>query len=458
MKTFEHINNIFFIGIGGIGMSALAKHFKKLGKVVMGYDRSPSIITEQLKDLDIPVIFEDAINLLPQNIDLVIYTPAIPNDHKQLTYLREKHFPIKKRAEILGMISQDKYCIAVAGTHGKTTTSALISHILHIAKFDFMSFMGGISKNINSNFISSSKNDFIVVEADEYDKSFLQLYPDIAVVTAMDADHLDIYGTHKKMIESYNEFVSHIKNDGKLILKHNLLNKIRTNKTDIISYSLVDNSSFKSENIRISNGSYIFDVVCPDNKNIPDLKLNIGGRHNIENAVAAIAVSIQLGITHDIIKKSLESFKGVLRRFDIRINHEKLIYIDDYAHHPEELKMLIHSVREFFKGKTITGVFQPHLFTRTRDFADDFAQGLDLLDEVILLEIYPAREKPIEGITSSYLLNKIKNNKKMICSKNNVIEELLKKKTDIILTIGAGDIDALVAPITKTFNNILKFI
>jgi len=458
MKRFENIEYIFFIGIGGIGMSALAKYFKILGKKVSGYDRTPSLITAQLKELDIPVFFEDSIEVLPQKTDLVIYTPAIPSTHKQLTYFRDNGYPIKKRAEILGSVAQDRYCIAVAGTHGKTTTTALISHILHNAKADFMAFMGGISKNFNSNFTGSPNNKYIVAEADEYDKSFLQLHPDIAIITAMDADHLDIYGSQEKMIESYNTFASQIKKEGTLVLKHNISKKITNKNIEVTTYSLDEDSSYKSYNIRITDAAYTFDVLCPGNKVFRNLKLNIGGRHNIENAVAAIAVSTKLGIEERIIRKSLETFKGVLRRFDIRINHKKLIYIDDYAHHPEELKMFINSVREFYPGKTITGVFQPHLFSRTRDFADDFAKSLEQLDEVILLDIYPAREKPIEGITSKWLLDKITNKNKMLCTKEALIETLVKQKNDIILTIGAGDIDGLVSPITKSLNNILKYI
>ena len=457
MWDIKNIKRIYFIGIGGIGMSALAKYFKAKGIDVSGYDKTPSYVTAQLKALNIQVFFDDDISLLPGNIDLVIYTPAIPKNHKQFNYLKEKGIKIKKRAEVLGLISKGIYTIAVAGTHGKTTTTSIISHILKSASIDFMSFMGGISKNYDTNFLMGQKNEIIVVEADEFDRSFLNIYPDIAVISAMDADHLDIYGTHENMIDSYNQFISQIKDNGTLIIKYASLKHLKSKPAKIISFSLNLDSDYKTENIRVIDGSYIFDIISGGNKLIEDITLNIGGRHNIENSVAAVAACKLLGIKDEEIKKAIATYSGVMRRFDVRIKDDNLIYIDDYAHHPEELKMLILSVRELYPTKKITGVFQPHLFTRTRDFAEGFVNVLELLDDIILLEIYPAREIPIEGINSQMLLNKISNKNKMLCSKEELIEVLLKKKTDIILTIGAGDIDALVEPIEKSFKNILKF-
>ena len=457
MWDINKYNRIYFIGIGGIGMSALAKYFKTKGKEVSGYDKTPSYVTAQLNELGISVIFDDDINLLPDKIDLVIYTPAIPKTHKQFNFLKEKNILIKKRAEVLGLITNDAFTIAVAGTHGKTTTTSIITHILKFANIDFMSFMGGISKNYNTNFLIGKKNDIIVVEADEYDRSFLNIHPDIAVVSAMDADHLDIYGTHEKMIESYNEFISQLKDNGTLVIKYTSLKHLKDKSIKKISFSLNLDSDYKTENISINNGSYIFDIISKGDKLIENITLNIGGRHNIENVVAAVAACKLIDIENDVIKKAIATYSGVMRRFDVRIRNKHLIYIDDYAHHPEELKMLIQSVKELYPAKKITGVFQPHLYTRTRDFAEEFVSSLELLDDIVLLDIYPARELPIEGISSQMLLDKINSKNKILCSKENLIETLLKKKTDIILTIGAGDIDALVEPIEKSFKNILKF-
>jgi len=455
---FENIKHIYFIGIGGIGMSALAKYFNVNGFKVSGYDRTPSHITEQLTCEGIPVFYVDDPALLPDAIDLVIYTPAIPKAHKQLNYFVEKECLLKKRSEILGVITKDVYTIAVAGTHGKTTVSSIITHILKTADFDFMSFMGGIAKNYKSNFLSNKKNKIAVVEADEFDRSFLQLYPDIALISAMDADHLDIYGTLNNMVDAYNAFADQVKPQGQLILNTKTDVLINNSVNQRFNYSINDNTSYKASNIEIKNGAYHFDIIKPNNLIIENLQLNIGGRHNIENTVAAVAVCKTLGVDDALISKAISTYIGVERRFDVRINHKKLVYIDDYAHHPEELRMFILSVKEMYPDKNITGVFQPHLFSRTRDFCEGFAQSLDMLDAIILLDIYPARELPIEGVDAHLILNKIKTKNKMLCPKQNIVEELIARKTDVILTIGAGDIDALVEPIEKSFLNILKYI
>ncbi|OPZ98317.1 MAG: UDP-N-acetylmuramate--L-alanine ligase [Bacteroidetes bacterium ADurb.Bin408] len=455
MQQTEKLHKIFFIGIGGIGMSALAKYFKMNGVEVSGYDRSPSIVTEQLADMGIKVSFEEDTTLITDTTDMVIYTPAVPLSSSLIIACKQKGLPLKKRAEVLGMLTTDKYCVAVAGTHGKTTTSSLITHILKHAGLNPMAFLGGISKNMNSNFLYGD-NNIVVVEADEYDKSFLHLHPDIAVVTAMDADHLDIYGTHQNMIQTYHEFMAQVRQQGCLIINENIKKMTGAVSCTQLTYSLNEGGACMAENINIQNGAYHFDIRCPGDSIIKGLKLNIGGRHNIENATAAVAVCRQMGVNEEIIREALSTFDGVLRRFDVRIQSDKLVYIDDYAHHPQELETFIRSVREFYPGKTITGVFQPHLYSRTRDFADAFAQSLSLLDDVILLDIYPARELPIEGVTSALLLQKISLQNKMLCRKEALPDELLKRDSDIYLTIGAGDIDALVAPVTRLLNNKIK--
>lgn len=451
----EKLQKIFFIGIGGIGMSALAKYFKMNGIEVSGYDRAPSIVTEQLTALGIDVYFNEDATLITSQYNMVIYTPAVPLSSPLIVACKEKGLLLKKRAEVLGMLTADKYCIAVAGTHGKTTTSSLITHILKQTGLNPMAFLGGISKNINSNFLFGESQK-VVVEADEYDKSFLQLFPDIAVVTAMDADHLDIYGTHQNMIQAYNDFMAQVKPHGCLIIREDLKDITKNSGCTLLTYSLNEKGAYHAENVNIQNGAYSFNVICPDKHIIKGLKLNIGGRHNIENATAAIAVCRQMGVNEDKIREGISSFVGVLRRFDVRIQSERLVYIDDYAHHPQELDAFIRSVREFYPGKTITGVFQPHLYSRTRDFADAFAESLSLLDDVILLDIYPARELPIEGISSAFLLQKITLPNKMLCSKETLPDELLKRDSDIFLTIGAGDIDALVPPVTRLLNSKIK--
>lgn len=452
--NFSQFKNIYFLGIGGIGMSAIARYFNATGKFVSGYDKTSTVLTDELIEEGIEVHFTDDINkigdaVLKGRIDssLIIYTPAIPSTHKELNYFLSKGFTIKKRSEVLGMITENTFTIAVAGTHGKTTTSSMIAHILKFSGYNCSAFLGGISKNYNTNLLlgqSKTNENYTVVEADEYDRSFLSLKPDISVITSMDADHLDIYGSENYMIESYRMFALNLKPEGKLIYKKGLpLIDLLLNKS---CYDVKGNADYLGENIRIGEHRYHFDW-----KNsttiINDISTDMPGLHNVENAVAAIAVARMLNVPEENIKNSLSSYLGVRRRFDYQLRTAKIVYIDDYAHHPEELRACISSVRELYPGRKITGIFQPHLFTRTRDFADGFANSLSMLNTLILLDIYPAREKPIPGISSEIIFNKVNVKDKILCSKENVIVELQKRECDVVLTLGAGDIDQLVKPV-----------
>jgi len=450
--NLNNITHIYFIGIGGIGMSALARYFKTLGKEVAGYDRTATTLTSQLIAEGMDIHFEDNVQLIPpafknkNNNDkiLVIYTPAIPKSHSELNYFNDNAYRVVKRSKVLGLIASANYTVAVAGTHGKTTTSSMIAHILHSSGINIAAFLGGIAKNFNSNFVLPQKNNKIVnvVEADEFDRSFLTLFPNIAVISSMSADHLDIYGTHDELVRSYNTFAGQVKEH--LILKKGL--KVSNVKADITTYSLQSDADVHAKDITISNRSYKFNVMV-GNHLIKDLVLGLPGRHNIENAVAAIAVAFKLNIPEEKIREALATYSGVNRRFDYQIKTERLVFIDDYAHHPEELSAAISSVKELYSDKKITGVFQPHLFTRTRDFADEFAQSLSLLDEVILLDIYPARELPIEGVTSEIVFKKINCANKIMLSKEKLVEYVENHIPEVLLTLGAGDIDTCVLPL-----------
>jgi UDP-N-acetylmuramate--alanine ligase len=453
MVDIKKIKKVYLLGIGGIGMSALARFFKAKGAQVSGYDKTQTTLTDELCKDGIKVHFDENIEMIPKDVDLVIYTPAIPKDHKEYLFLKEKGIEIHKRAEILGLVTQDSYTIAVSGTHGKTTITSMIAHILKQSGKDIFSFIGGISKNYKSNLILSDKNLIAVVEADEFDRSFLQLHPDIAVISSMDADHLDIYGNQDYMIESFRLFANQIKDNGKLFLKKSLV--LSNIKTIPLTYSAIEKADYYATDIRIENGYFHYTIKCPDNLNIK-IKSIVPGKHNVENAVVAAAIALNIGVQPNEIKKALQSYTGVCRRFDYRIKTNDLIFIDDYAHHPEEIKACLNAARELYPGKKITGVFQPHLFTRTRDLADGFIKSLSMFDELILLDIYPARELPIEGITSENLLKKIPLQNKMVCKKEDLIEELIKRKLDVLITIGAGDIDQLVEPIEKSLKNILR--
>jgi UDP-N-acetylmuramate--alanine ligase len=444
--------NAYLIGIGGIGMSAIARFYKHEGYEVAGYDKTPSDLTNELENDGLSIHFDECVASIPElfrNKDtLVIYTPAVPDNSIELNYFRETGNQPIKRSAVLGMIAKNKKVLAVAGTHGKTTTSTLLAHLMTTASDGCTAFLGGISKNFNSNLVLSN-NEWLVAEADEYDRSFLRLYPHIAIVTAADADHLDIYGTEKEMKKAFGDFVAQIDSDGVLILKKGTdipLDKLSC-KTYSYSYDNKE-SDFYAFNVESRQGFLKFDIHTPVGT-IANCTLGLPGWVNIENAVAAVAASILAGADKDKIKNALETFLGVKRRFDIRVNTPKCAYIDDYAHHPEELKASITSVRQMFPGRKIFGIFQPHLYTRTRDFAAGFAESLSLLDELILLDIYPARELPIEGVTSEIIFDKIQIENKIICTKEQLMDMLVNKDIDVLMTLGAGDIDRFVEPITK---------
>ena len=438
---------IYFLGIGGIGMSALARYFKAKGHKVAGYDRTPSPLTKRLEGEGIAVHYTDDPALIPEDIEFVVLTPAIPADSRELNYLKEKNVEIIKRAEVLGMLSRQHEAIAIAGTHGKTTTTALVTHILMTAGKKLSAFIGGIARNIDSNVvIGEEKDDLIVMEADEFDHSFLKLSPFVSVVTSIDADHLDIYGDYQHLVDSFNEFVNKTSGDGLVVYHENL--PIKTDKKHI-TYGL-ENADVIAKNIGIVDGKTQFDVVVAGN--VPrTFTISLYGNHNVQNALAAIVVCSYLGISQEDIREGLETFKGVQRRFDIRVRDEKHVYIDDYAHHPEEIKAALLAARKVFRDKELTVVFQPHLFTRTRDFMDGFAESLSLADRVILLDIYPARELPIEGVTSAALLEKITAKEKMLCSKDELLKKIQYIDPELVMTVGAGDIDRFVPQIEEMF-------
>lgn len=448
MVDLSKIKHIYFLGIGGIGMSALARYFMSYGIKVTGYDKTPTTLTHELLNEGIKIHFDENISLLAEDIDLVIYTPAIPSHHEELLYFKKKAIPLKKRSEILGLITEKEQTIAIAGTHGKTTITSLIAHILSVANIPITAFIGGISKNFNTNLLLNKNSKYTIVEADEFDRSFLTLHPDIAIISAMDADHLDIYKNKKFLEESFVLFSNQLKENGKLIYKNGLDLEKPLNK-ESFSYHLNTKSDFYLSKVSINKGKYTFNI--SGKFNINDIELGLPGLHNIENSLAAIAVAKLVGIEDQIIKAALSTYQGVKRRFDYIINTDKFVYIDDYAHHPEEIKACINSVKDLFPGKKVTGIFQPHLFSRTRDFADEFATSLGLLDNVILLDIYPARELPIEGINSMMLLNKIKILNKQLVNKTEIIDKLDCIKPEILLTMGAGDIDQLVEPLKQHY-------
>ena len=436
--------NIYFLGIGGIGMSALARYFYNKGCSVSGYDKTPSPLTRKLEEEGILVHYEDEPALIPSDVDLVILTPAIPTDSKELAYLREKGVRIIKRAQVLGEISRQCDTVAVAGSHGKTTVTSLVSHILHYAQKPMSAFIGGIAKNINSNVIIGDENDEVVVmEADEFDRSFLQITPYISIVTSIDADHLDIYGDEQQVFDAFNQFVGQTKEEGVVIYNSSL--PIVTDRRKL-TYGF-KNADVMARNVRVVDGMTRFSVVTTEGLDLGDYKMQLFGEHNVMNALSAIIVCMQLRLNLKTIREGLATFQGVARRFDIRVNNEKVCYIDDYAHHPEEIKASLKAVRSIFPDKKLTLVFQPHLFSRTKDFMDGFAEALSLADSLLLMEIYPAREKPMPGVTSSALLEKISCKEKQICQKEDLIEKIKKMKPELIVTMGAGDIDRFVPQI-----------
>jgi len=439
------IKRVYFIGIGGIGMSAIARYFMIKGASVYGYDKTQNPLTDELTAEGMIVHYEEDLNAIPENIDLVIYTPAVPSNHKEYLHFREKGFPVLKRSEVLGMIASQYKVIAVAGTHGKTTTTSMIAHILFFAGIRQIAFIGGIAKNFNLNFIYQDNAEYMVVEADEYDRSFLSLFPDIAVITSMDADHLDIYGKKELLTVSFMNFCEQLKPGGSLVIRKNLPFPV-TLFSRTHTYSAHVRAENYASNIINDKGNTMFDLNYGE-KQITQISLGVPGMHNIENAVAACVVALKTGIKPEIIKEALKCYKGVNRRFDYRIKTTEMVYIDDYAHHPKELNALIEAVKNLYPGKKITGVFQPHLYSRTRDFADDFTLSLSQLDELILLDIYPARELPIEGVTSEMLLEKIDMKDKKRMSREELLSYIAGHDFEVLLTIGAGDIDQLVLPV-----------
>lgn len=440
--NLNQIHNVYFIGIGGIGMSALARYFKAIGKNVSGYDKTPSMLTDELIASGIEIHFQDCIDLISKDYNventLVIITPAVPVTHLQWNYFLERDYEVKKRAEVLGIITKDTFCFAVAGTHGKTTTSSILGHILFESGADVTAFVGGIVENYNSNLIGTGKT-VTVVEADEFDRSFLHLHPNIACVTSMDADHLDIYGTSEEIEASFIAFANKVEDKNQLFI---------TNELPIqgVTCAVNEEALYKAFNIRVGNGSYVFDVQTPT-ETIRNIAFGLPGKHNLMNALMALAMAKTFGTSSDAIVKALASFKGIRRRFSYQIKTQSLVYIDDYAHHPTEINAVYQAVRELYPEQKVLAVFQPHLYSRTKDFADDFAKSLSHFDEVVLLDIYPARELPMEGITSKWLMSKMTSENKKIVSKNDLIFTILASDAKIIVTIGAGDLGEMVPSI-----------
>jgi UDP-N-acetylmuramate--alanine ligase len=447
--NLKKIHNIYFVGIGGIGMSAIARYFAAQGKNVAGYDKTPSEITEELEKIDVAIHFTDIVKNIPlsfldKETTLVIYTPAIPENSAELNYFKNKNFTLLKRAEILGEITKSTFCLAAAGTHGKTTTSSILGHIMQPEKAT--SFLGGIAENYNSNLILGD-NKVTVVEADEFDRSFLQLSPNIACVTSMDADHLDIYGEASALENSFLEFSKKVTDT--LIVAKGL-------PLEGLTYAVNESADFMAYNLKISNGTYFFDVKTPT-EIITNVSLQLSGKHNVMNAVAALAMANVYGVSLQKIKEQLATFKGVKRRFSYKIKTSELILVDDYAHHPTEINAVENSIREMYPNEKVLAVFQPHLFSRTRDFISDFALALSKFDEVLLLDIYPAREQPIPNVNSTWLLSKIHCNYKKVVQKNNLVSEIKSSSCKVVAMMGAGDIGVLINEVknklTITLNN-----
>ncbi|MBY0432651.1 MAG: UDP-N-acetylmuramate--L-alanine ligase [Cyclobacteriaceae bacterium] len=452
---FNDYDSVYFLGIGGIGMSALARWFRRKGMRVSGYDRTPTPLTYELMDEGMELHFEDKVEFIPGYISkektLVVFTPAIPKDHVEHHYLKQQGFTILKRSEVLGLISKDYRTIAVAGTHGKTTTSSMIAHILKSAGKDMVAFLGGITTNYDSNLIMQGevgKDTIVVAEADEFDRSFLRLFPDIAVVTSADADHLDIYGDHESMLTSFRDFIGQVRKQGTLIIHRSVQSLASANDHVYKKVYQINGGSYSAKNLTAAGGFFKFDLVGPDFK-IENISLGIPGFHNVENAIAASIASKAVGVEDSIIKQALGSFKGVKRRFEFVFQKNGRVFIDDYAHHPAEIEAFLKSLKAMYAGKKITVVFQPHLYTRTRDFADGFAKSLSLADTVVMMDIYPARELPIPGVTSDMIFKDITSPTKVRSGKKELISRLESMDMEVVATVGAGDIDTFVKPIKE---------
>ncbi|MBK5719637.1 UDP-N-acetylmuramate--L-alanine ligase [Dysgonomonas sp. Marseille-P4677] len=449
----NNIQSIYFIGIGGIGMSNLARYFMLKGKKVAGYDRTETPLTKQLVKEGADIHYTDDVSLIPDYCKdkantMVVYTPAVPSSNEEVKFFHERNFDIQKRAQVLGTITQSSKALCCAGTHGKTTTSSMLAHILKQSHLDCNAFLGGILKNYNSNLMLSDKSEFTVIEADEYDRSFHWLHPYMALITSVDPDHLDIYGTEEEYLRSFEKFTSLIQPGGALVVKHNIkLSPKVSNGVRVYTYS-IDKGDFHAENIKIGNGEIRFDFITPKER-IDNIQLGVPIKINIENGIGSMALAWLNGATAEELRRAMSTFLGAKRRFDFLLKSDKVVMIDDYAHHPQELAASITSVKELYPDRKVTGVFQPHLYSRTKDFASEFAQSLSLLDQLILLDIYPAREKPIEGVTSKIIFDKV-TCPKILCNKEDLLP-LLEKTNDIevLLTIGAGDIDQLLEPIKE---------
>jgi UDP-N-acetylmuramate--alanine ligase len=445
--NIDQLKRIYFVGIGGIGMSAVARYFKGLGAEVYGYDKTETTLTKTLVAEGMQIHYNEDIMKIPAEVDLVVWTPAVPKEHAELQYFLKQGIPVKKRAEVLGMISQSRRCIAIGGTHGKTTTSSLLTHLLRTGGVDASAFLGGIAQNFQSNFVQG-KSDWVVVEADEYDRSFLQLHPEVAAILSMDPDHLDIYGDADAVQETgYLAFAKQV--TGALYVQHSWMQYF-DNQT-VRSFG-VQGGDYRSDNLRVEDGYFVFDFKNKD-VNIKNLKFTMPGRHNVENATVAIAIALQVGVTPESIRAGLLSFKGIKRRFEFIVRTEQTVFIDDYGHHPTELKAAIGGTKELFPNKKVTGIFQPHLYSRTRDFVEGFAEALDGLDEILLMDIYPAREQPIAGVTSELIFEKMKNPNKVLVAKADLLQTLQNYEVEVLMTIGAGDIDTMVEPIRKMLDD-----
>jgi UDP-N-acetylmuramate--alanine ligase len=448
----NNIHNVYFVGIGGIGMSALARYFHESGKQVAGYDKTPTKITTNLEKLGISIHFKDSVVLVPDDFKnksntLVIYTPAVKVSHEELQYFKTNNFFIQKRAEVLGLITKNTFCFAVAGTHGKTTTSSILGHLLKICNAEMTAFLGGITENYHSNLILNGSK-ISVIEADEFDRSFLHLFPNVACITSMDADHLDIYGEADELEKSFVEFSNKLTNKKKLFIKNGL-------PLEGITYGVNENADYSIQDVEIINGVYHFSIKTPTSL-IKNVQFNLPGKHNLNNALVAFAMAYDYGFETAKLVEALASFKGVERRFTCHIKSDNIVYIDDYAHHPTEINAVYQAIKEMYPEDKVMVIFQPHLFSRTKDFADDFAVSLSQFDELCLLDIYPARELPIPGITSEWLLSKMTLKKKKIINKNELISEITKSDAKIILTIGAGDIGNEVSKIKESILNSCK--
>ena len=459
MSNFNSIKSVYFVGIGGIGMSALARYFHFIGKNVAGYDRTPTILTNELEKEGISIHFDDNVSLIDScyrcvEDTLVVYTPAIPKDNAELLYFQNGGFEILKRSQVLGMLTRERKGVCVAGTHGKTTVSTLTAHLMKQSAVDCSAFLGGISRNYGTNLLLSPTSDYVVLEADEFDRSFLQLSPQLAVITAVDADHLDIYGDRNSVLVAFHDFANKLKPGGTLLVKDKLaMNLDMHPDSKLYTYSITEKvSDFRAENIELVNGKYRYNLISPFGV-VKDLVVGIPGLVNVENSVAACALALMAGAMPDEIRVALATFTGIRRRFDYRINRSDFAMIDDYAHHPEEIRATLNSVRALYPNKRVVAVFQPHLFTRTRDFAAEFSESLELADEVVLLDIYPARELPIDGVTSNIILKDIKKVPAQICSKANLSQLLLSLKPEVLLMLGAGDIDKEVPVVELSFES-----